>query len=64
MHKAYDEMERELIALFSEAGMQQNELKLSRSADMRYVGQGNLIEVALPDPALQKWNKGGLSRFL
>ena len=26
---------------------------------MRYVGQGNLIEVALPDPALQKWNKGG-----
>ena len=59
VHKAYDEMERELIALFSEAGMQQNELKLSRSADMRYVGQGNLIEVALPDPALQKWNKGG-----
>ena len=62
VRKAYNEMETELMALFSEAGMQQDDLTLSRSADMRYVGQGNLIEVPLPDPAVREWNQAGFRK--
>lgn len=45
----YEEMEEEGRAILAEAGVEATEMSVTRSADLRYVGQGH--EVSVPVPA-------------
>jgi N-methylhydantoinase A len=48
----FDEMETEARALLVEAGARQDEIVITRHADMRHIGQGFEIPVSVPDGAL------------
>ena len=48
----FDEMETEARALLVEAGARQDEIAITRTADMRHVGQGFEIAVPVPDGTL------------
>ncbi|MBI3969108.1 MAG: hydantoinase/oxoprolinase family protein [Chloroflexi bacterium] len=48
----YDEMERTARAALGELGLAPEQITISRSAEMRYSGQGYEISVVLPDGAL------------
>jgi N-methylhydantoinase A len=48
----FDEMETEARALLVEAGARQDEIAITRHADMRHIGQGFEIPVSVPDGAL------------
>ncbi|MCC7047379.1 MAG: hydantoinase/oxoprolinase family protein [Alphaproteobacteria bacterium] len=48
----FGEMERDARALLVEAGANDAEIVIKRTADMRYVGQGFEIGVAVPSPPL------------
>ncbi|MGA1198598.1 MAG: hydantoinase/oxoprolinase family protein, partial [Candidatus Latescibacterota bacterium] len=45
----YDEMEQEGMAVLAKARVETDEVRLMRSADMRYVGQGHEIRVEIPN---------------
>jgi N-methylhydantoinase A len=45
----YDEMEQEGMAVLAKAHVEADEVRLMRSADMRYVGQGHEIRVEIPN---------------
>lgn len=48
----YKEMENEGQDILKQAGVEQDEVVLGRSADMRYVGQGHEIRVDIPNGVL------------
>jgi N-methylhydantoinase A len=48
VNKLYEEMEDEGRALVREAGIDDSEIRVVRTADMRYVGQGHEISVPVP----------------
>ena len=48
VNKLYGEMEDEGRALVREAGIDDSEIRVVRTADMRYVGQGHEISVPVP----------------
>jgi N-methylhydantoinase A len=49
LNRVFDEMEREARALLTEAGAVDADILVTRTADMRYVGQG--FEISVPVPA-------------
>jgi N-methylhydantoinase A len=48
----YDEMETQARQLLERTGGRNEDIAITRTADMRYIGQGFEIEVALPDGVL------------
>ena len=54
------EMEREGRALLRQAGLQDGQMTVRRSGDMRYMGQGFEISVALPDGSLGPEHHAGI----
>jgi N-methylhydantoinase A len=48
----FDEMEREGRDILARAGVRQADMRVTRSADLRYVGQGHEVPVPLPDGTL------------
>ena len=49
-----DEMGRDGIALLERSGVAREDISLERRADLRYVGQGHEVSVALPDGRLDE----------
>lgn len=45
----FDEMEREGRRILKDAGVADSEIRVQRSADLRYVGQGHEVNVPVPD---------------
>jgi N-methylhydantoinase A len=58
VHALYEEMETRARTLLRDAGGQNEAIVLTRSADMRYVGQGFEIEVPLPGGTLGRELEG------
>ena len=56
------EMVGEAIRMTSAAGLSEQEIEFSRTADMRYRGQGYEINVAIPLELLKNHDTGGFSR--
>jgi N-methylhydantoinase A len=48
----FDEMEREGRAILSQAGVRQSDVRVARTAELRYVGQGHEVPVSVPDDTL------------
>ena len=60
VNKLYGEMEDEGRALVREAGIDDSEIRVVRTADMRYVGQGHEISVPVPLGELMEGSEGAL----
>ena len=60
LNALFEEMETEATALLVEAGAKADEITMTRSADMRHVGQGFEISVPVPDGALDGQATTGL----
>ena len=58
VNKLYEEMEDEGRALVREAGIDDSEIRVVRTADMRYVGQGHEISVSVPLGELAEGSEG------
>jgi N-methylhydantoinase A len=58
VHALYEEMETRARTVLRDAGGQNETIVLTRSADMRYIGQGFEIEVPLPDGTLGRELEG------
>lgn len=56
----YDDMEARARRLLLKAGGSESEIVVTRSADMRYVGQGFEVQVELPDGALSSELASGI----
>lgn len=52
INRLFDEMEREGREILGRAGVSQADIRVTRSADMRYVGQGHEVSVPLPEGRL------------
>ncbi len=62
INRLYSEMEAEGRAILAEAGIPGDAIRLRRSAEMRYVGQGHEVEVPVPLGPLGWENLETLSR--
>jgi len=60
LNALFAEMEEEARALLVEAGARGDEITMTRSADMRHVGQGFEISVPVPNGALDAGTADGL----
>ncbi len=60
----YSEMESEGRSILRAAGLSDDELRVLRSAEMRYVGQGHEIVVEIPDGELSEGSVPDLSNAL
>jgi len=49
LNRLFEEMEAEARALLVETGAQPDQIEIRRTGDMRHVGQGHEVQVALPD---------------
>ena len=54
MNKLYEEMEKEARASFKAIGVPDRDITLSRTADMRYVGQFHEVETSVPSGKLTR----------
>jgi N-methylhydantoinase A len=62
--RLFDEMETEGRGILGAAGIREADMTFRRTAEMRYVGQGHEVEVAIPAGALDGTAQGELtSRF-
>ena len=52
VNAVYDEMEQSGMGVVTEAGVDDASLQVTRTADMRYVGQGHEVRVRIPGGAL------------
>lgn len=62
INRLYSEMEAEGRAILAEAGIPGDAIRLRRSAEMRYVGQGHEVEVPVPLGPLGRESLETLSR--
>lgn len=54
LNELYGDMEKEGLAVLAKAHVERDEVRLIRSADMRYVGQGHEIRVEIPNGDLDR----------
>ena len=61
MNRLYAEMEAEGRALLRRSGVAEAEMRVRRTAEMRYVGQGHEVECAMPPGALAGGSLGAIT---
>ena len=60
LEEIYSEMEREGRAAIADSSVKPSEIRCSRGADMRYVGQEHAVSVDLPDESFERQDRKGI----